>query len=167
VQSLVRTEGPLSLYKGLESQLWRNAVWNGVYFGMIGGLKEEVLRPPPNSDKRTVMGYNFAAGVIGGTLATLVSALLLLTTVLLVLLAILAFLLLLLVAPYCWCCYSSHNSAAPARATADVAAANGDAVSVLLLQQGLQLCRISSAAVLVISNFCSVSDILTVMILMD
>jgi Mitochondrial carrier protein len=73
VQSLVRTEGPLSLYKGLESQLWRNAVWNGVYFGMIGGLKEEVLRPPPNSDKRTVMGYNFAAGVIGGTLATLVS----------------------------------------------------------------------------------------------
>lgn len=27
--SLVQTEGPFSLYKGLESHLWRNAVWNG------------------------------------------------------------------------------------------------------------------------------------------
>lgn len=27
--SLLQTEGPLALYKGLESHLWRNAVWNG------------------------------------------------------------------------------------------------------------------------------------------
>lgn len=27
--SLVRAEGPLVLYKGIESHLWRNAVWNG------------------------------------------------------------------------------------------------------------------------------------------
>lgn len=27
--SLVQTEGPFALYKGLESHLWRNAVWNG------------------------------------------------------------------------------------------------------------------------------------------
>lgn len=27
--SLVRTEGPFALYKGLQSHLWRNAVWNG------------------------------------------------------------------------------------------------------------------------------------------
>lgn len=27
--SLVQKEGPLALYKGLESHLWRNAVWNG------------------------------------------------------------------------------------------------------------------------------------------
>lgn len=27
--SLLQTEGPFALYKGLESHLWRNAVWNG------------------------------------------------------------------------------------------------------------------------------------------
>ena len=31
--SLVQTEGPFALYKGLESQLWRNAVWNGELIG--------------------------------------------------------------------------------------------------------------------------------------
>ncbi|CAN0387255.1 unnamed protein product [Hapterophycus canaliculatus] len=27
--SLLRTEGPFALYRGLESHLWRNAVWSG------------------------------------------------------------------------------------------------------------------------------------------
>jgi solute carrier family 25 2-oxodicarboxylate transporter 21 len=71
VQSLVRTEGILSLYKGVESQLWRNAVWNGVYFGMIGGLKENLLKAPEGSTRRISTLYDFGAGVVGGTLATL------------------------------------------------------------------------------------------------
>lgn len=29
--SLLQTEGPFGLYKGLESHLWRNAVWNGAF----------------------------------------------------------------------------------------------------------------------------------------
>eukprot|EP00611_Tribonema_gayanum_P002178 TRINITY_DN1158_c2_g1_i1.p1 TRINITY_DN1158_c2_g1~~TRINITY_DN1158_c2_g1_i1.p1 ORF type:complete len:316 (-),score=120.56 TRINITY_DN1158_c2_g1_i1:158-1057(-) len=71
VQSLVRTEGALSLYKGVESQLWRNAVWNGVYFGMIGGLKSGALKAPADASKQQKTLYDFGAGVVGGTLATL------------------------------------------------------------------------------------------------
>lgn len=39
--SLVQTEGPFALYKGLESHLWRNAVWNGELRG--GGCSSEGL----------------------------------------------------------------------------------------------------------------------------
>lgn len=69
--SLVRTEGPLALYKGLESQLWRNAVWNGVYFGMIGWIKTSLFPAPKDAPKSTKIGYDFVAGVMGGTLATI------------------------------------------------------------------------------------------------
>jgi solute carrier family 25 2-oxodicarboxylate transporter 21 len=65
--SLVKSEGPLALYKGIESQLFRNAVWNGTYFGLIGFLKEDLLAPPSGANP---LPYNFGAGVIGGTIAT-------------------------------------------------------------------------------------------------
>ncbi|CAM9493488.1 unnamed protein product [Discosporangium mesarthrocarpum] len=68
---LVKTEGVFGLYKGIESHLWRNAVWNGVYFGMIGTIKTAVLPSPPGASKSTKMGYDFISGVVGGTLATL------------------------------------------------------------------------------------------------
>eukprot|EP00904_Undaria_pinnatifida_P010595 jgi/Undpi1/6666/HiC_scaffold_20.g09145.m1 len=69
--SLVQTEGPFALYKGLESHLWRNAVWNGVYFGMIGWIKNSVLAAPASADTTTKRAYDFVGGVVGGTLATL------------------------------------------------------------------------------------------------
>jgi len=64
--SLVKEEGALSLYKGLEAQLWRNAVWNGVYFGLVGWIKEHVVpkREMPASTHRL---YDFGAGVLGGS----------------------------------------------------------------------------------------------------
>ncbi|CAM9167118.1 unnamed protein product [Choristocarpus tenellus] len=69
--NLVKNEGIFGLYKGVESHLWRNAVWNGVYFGMIGTIKGSLLPAPPGADKGTKRGYDFIAGVFGGTLATL------------------------------------------------------------------------------------------------
>eukprot|EP01084_Bolivina_argentea_P314470 544692_1 len=65
---LVKSEGLLGLYVGLESHLWRNAFWNGTYFGCIDYLKKEILCPPEGSSP---VLYNFAAGIVGGTLATL------------------------------------------------------------------------------------------------
>jgi len=36
---VIRQEGLINgLYKGLEAQAWRNGVWNGVYFGVIGTM---------------------------------------------------------------------------------------------------------------------------------
>ncbi|CAM9879512.1 unnamed protein product [Ectocarpus sp. 13 AM-2016] len=69
--SLLQAEGPFALYKGLESHLWRNAVWNGVYFGMIGAIKTSILPAPAGADKTTKRGYDFVAGMVGGTLATI------------------------------------------------------------------------------------------------
>lgn len=43
----------------------------GVYFGMIGWIKGTLLPAPPGADKVTKRGYDFVAGVIGGTLATI------------------------------------------------------------------------------------------------
>ncbi|CAM9668300.1 unnamed protein product [Phaeothamnion confervicola] len=68
--SLVKEDGIAGLYKGLEAQLWRNAVWNGVYFGMIGWIKQG-FAAPPGASNTTKRGYDFGAGVVGGTLATL------------------------------------------------------------------------------------------------
>eukprot|EP00752_Nemacystus_decipiens_P003973 g3639.t1 len=69
--SLLQTEGPFALYKGLESHLWRNAVWNGVYFGTIGIIKTSILPAPADADNSTKRAYDFVAGMVGGTLATL------------------------------------------------------------------------------------------------
>lgn len=43
----------------------------GVYFGMIGTIKTHVLAAPPDADQGTKRAYDFVAGMVGGTLATL------------------------------------------------------------------------------------------------
>lgn len=57
--------GCLSLDRG-----WR-ARATGVYFGMIGWIKTSLFPAPPGADKITKRGYDFNAGLISGTLATL------------------------------------------------------------------------------------------------
>jgi solute carrier family 25 2-oxodicarboxylate transporter 21 len=68
VLKIARNEGPLTFYKGLESTLWRNGVWNGTYFGVIHWLKHTF----PVQDERSGSAAlrNFMAGVLGGTIAT-------------------------------------------------------------------------------------------------
>lgn len=66
--TMVRTEGPLSLYNGFVPQLVRNAVWNGVYFACIAECK--MLFPIPTSHVEEHL-YSFAAGSIAGSLATI------------------------------------------------------------------------------------------------
>eukprot|EP01086_Lenisia_limosa_P010103 TRINITY_DN34034_c0_g1_i2.p1 TRINITY_DN34034_c0_g1~~TRINITY_DN34034_c0_g1_i2.p1 ORF type:complete len:247 (-),score=91.12 TRINITY_DN34034_c0_g1_i2:105-845(-) len=67
---VIKSEGPLALYNGLEAQLWRNAAWNGTYFGLIGTLKQKLWTP---KSKKSETGRNFMAGVIASTLGTLLN----------------------------------------------------------------------------------------------
>jgi len=64
---LVRTEGIFALYKGLEPQLWRNAIWNGTYFATVHKVKSTVI---PKDSKMNEKLKDFTAGTIAGALAT-------------------------------------------------------------------------------------------------
>eukprot|EP01114_Cavostelium_apophysatum_P003787 TRINITY_DN1391_c0_g1_i1.p1 TRINITY_DN1391_c0_g1~~TRINITY_DN1391_c0_g1_i1.p1 ORF type:complete len:154 (+),score=42.79 TRINITY_DN1391_c0_g1_i1:608-1069(+) len=64
---IARQEGMLALYKGFESQLLRNAIWNGAYFGTINYLKANLWKP---DSRNSEMLRNFTAGFIAGSFAT-------------------------------------------------------------------------------------------------
>lgn len=67
---LVKQEGLIGLYRGGEPQLWRNAIWNGVYFGLIGSVREWIPAPK-NASKSEQLFYNFITGSISSTVATI------------------------------------------------------------------------------------------------
>jgi solute carrier family 25 2-oxodicarboxylate transporter 21 len=67
VVKIIREEGILAFYKGLESTLWRHAFWNGTYFGLIHGIRSSLPEADSHQGK---LFRNFIAGAIGGTLAT-------------------------------------------------------------------------------------------------
>ena len=48
---------------------WKQATWNGTYFGAIFVLKKHLPQPDEGSHAQLLM-RNFAAGVVGGTLGT-------------------------------------------------------------------------------------------------
>lgn len=64
---IVDTEGPLTLYRGFGSMLWRNGVWNGAYFGVIEQVRRQL---PSSTSERGKLGINFIAGTISGLVAT-------------------------------------------------------------------------------------------------
>lgn len=45
VRKTVQTQGPLGLYKGMESTFWRHVAWNGGYFGCIFQVKAFLPKP--------------------------------------------------------------------------------------------------------------------------
>jgi len=64
---IAKGEGVLALYKGLVPQLYRNGVWNGVYFGLISKLKSVLWIP---ESKNSELARNFLSGLVGGAVAT-------------------------------------------------------------------------------------------------
>jgi len=70
VLKIVREEGPLAFFKGLESTIWRHAAWNGGYFGVIHGVKASLPKAETSGEKLT---NNFIAGSIGGTFGTMLN----------------------------------------------------------------------------------------------
>jgi solute carrier family 25 2-oxodicarboxylate transporter 21 len=68
-KKLVNQEGFMGLYKGGEPQLWRNAVWNGIYFGIIGTVRQ-MMPVPAGASKGQKMFTDFLTGAVGGGIAT-------------------------------------------------------------------------------------------------
>lgn len=66
----VKAEGPLALYNGLESTLWRHILWNAGYFGIIFQVKELL---PAAADKSQQIRNDLIAGSIGGTVGTILN----------------------------------------------------------------------------------------------
>ena len=70
VVKTVKAEGPLALYNGLESTLWRHILWNAGYFGCIFQVKELL---PKSKDKGQQMRNDLIAGATGGTVGTILN----------------------------------------------------------------------------------------------
>lgn len=70
VTKIIRYEGPLALYNGLESTLWRHVLWNAGYFGCI--FQVRALLPKADSN-RTQIIYDLLSGAIGGTVGTILN----------------------------------------------------------------------------------------------
>jgi len=67
VKQVIRKDGLLGLYAGMESTFWRHVYWNGGYFGCIYQVK--ALLPKPDSPQAQLMN-NFVSGAIGGFVGT-------------------------------------------------------------------------------------------------
>ncbi|RKO95188.1 mitochondrial carrier, partial [Caulochytrium protostelioides] len=59
VRQIVRAEGYLGLTRGLEATIWRHALWNGGYFGVIQSVRSAL--PEPETHQGALL-KNFIAG---------------------------------------------------------------------------------------------------------
>jgi solute carrier family 25 (mitochondrial 2-oxodicarboxylate transporter), member 21 len=70
VTKIIKNEGPLALYNGLESTLWRHILWNAGYFGCIFQVRALL---PKADNNRTQILYDLTSGAIGGTVGTILN----------------------------------------------------------------------------------------------
>jgi len=70
VMKIVKAEGPLALYNGLESTLWRHILWNAGYFGCIFQVREQL---PKADGKAQQIRNDLLSGAIGGTVGTIIN----------------------------------------------------------------------------------------------
>jgi solute carrier family 25 (mitochondrial 2-oxodicarboxylate transporter), member 21 len=74
VVKTVKAEGPLAMYNGLESTLWRHILWNAGYFGCIFQVKALMPAVDKKKDSQVKqMGTDFISGAIGGTVGTILN----------------------------------------------------------------------------------------------
>lgn len=70
VTKIVKQEGPLTLYQGLESTMWRHILWNAGYFGCIFQVRALI---PAASDKKGQIVNDLMSGAVGGTVGTILN----------------------------------------------------------------------------------------------
>ena len=70
IQKIFLEEGIGGFFKGMEATIWRHAVWNGGYFGVIQGVRAAI--PEPETQQGLLL-KNFVAGAIGGTVGTILN----------------------------------------------------------------------------------------------
>lgn len=71
-RSIIQTEGLFKIYAGLEPLIWRNAVWNGAYFMVIGTVAN-MLPTAPDASRAERLSKKFASGLVGSCLGTLLN----------------------------------------------------------------------------------------------
>ncbi|KAL3488120.1 mitochondrial carrier domain-containing protein [Aspergillus germanicus] len=72
VRKIVAAEGPLALYNGLESTLWRHILWNSGYFGCIFQVRAQMPAVEPGNKAQQTRN-DLIAGSIGGTAGTILN----------------------------------------------------------------------------------------------
>ncbi|KAJ5946656.1 hypothetical protein N7454_003495 [Penicillium verhagenii] len=72
VKKIVKTEGPLAMYNGLESTLWRHILWNAGYFGCIFQVRAQLPTPEPGNKSQQTRN-DLIAGSIGGIAGTILN----------------------------------------------------------------------------------------------
>ncbi|RDA93764.1 hypothetical protein CP533_0271 [Ophiocordyceps camponoti-saundersi (nom. inval.)] len=70
VVKTVRNEGPLALYQGLESTMWRHVLWNAGYFGCIFQVRQMM---PAAESKQGRLFNDLVSGSVGGTVGTMLN----------------------------------------------------------------------------------------------
>lgn len=70
VGKIIKQEGILSLYNGLESTAWRHILWNSGYFGCIFQVKALL---PTAMDKKSQIRNDIISGTVGGTVGTILN----------------------------------------------------------------------------------------------
>lgn len=68
-KKIFQNEGPMAFTIGLSSAMQRNAVWNSIYFAMIGFINSKMTHRTPKNNFEKMMN-NFLIGVVAGVLAT-------------------------------------------------------------------------------------------------
>ncbi|KAK9446561.1 mitochondrial carrier domain-containing protein [Limtongia smithiae] len=67
---IVKNEGVLAMYNGLEATLWRHILWNAGYFGVI--FKVRAMLPKADTPTQQTL-MDLLAGSIGGTAGTIIN----------------------------------------------------------------------------------------------
>lgn len=70
VKHIIKADGALGLYKGLESTLWRHISWNAGYFGLIYQVRSLMPKPKSSTEKTLI---DLTSGAIGGTFGTMLN----------------------------------------------------------------------------------------------
>jgi len=70
VRQIIRTDGLLGLYAGMEATFWRHLWWNGGYFGSI--FQVRALLPKPKTNQGRLLN-DLAAGSVGGFVGTAIN----------------------------------------------------------------------------------------------
>jgi len=70
VKYIIRNDGLVGMYKGMESTFWRHVWWNGGFFGSIFQIR--ALLPKAETSQAQLMN-NFICGSVGGCVGTIVN----------------------------------------------------------------------------------------------
>jgi solute carrier family 25 (mitochondrial 2-oxodicarboxylate transporter), member 21 len=77
LSQIFNIEGPSALFIGLGPTLWRNSVWNSIYFGtmhLVKGQMNEILQGDMSAYRLYHSAVTFASGFCGATFATCFNA---------------------------------------------------------------------------------------------